>query len=375
MSCKKLFCNSIKARSIRACNLQVVGDVEVGKSLQVAGDVQLGGALTNPQNQPVELMKVSHGSTSLPLGFGDTLNFVSNTLDINIKPGSVTVQLEVDRVGPTGDTGATGATGSMGDTGDTGSSGGVTDLSDTPGMTNLVLIPSNDIGTGTTVEIKEATDSVAGLFTTNLKSNLTASDEGKSGYRITPKQGPLTAGGFAQIPLASEVQSGIIERTNYWIILRGSFDAIVGGGGSETARRVEWTGPNTPSGSWSVETSGDWRVSPGLSAFYKIEAAIDFVGTYPGVTALGGANTVFSLEIRNGADVQQFLTKTTAAYVPNPFIPLTAFEPSVSFSVSGIMLLTPGATNGFSIVVKRLADSNGNTGVGAPSVTCMVTLL
>ncbi|TCP64023.1 hypothetical protein [Baia soyae] len=55
-------------------------------------------------------------SGSVPLSFGDTINFISDTLEIEITPGSVDVRLEVA-------TGANGMTGPKGDTGPQGNTG------------------------------------------------------------------------------------------------------------------------------------------------------------------------------------------------------------------------------------------------------------
>ncbi|SDY04078.1 collagen-like protein [Thermoactinomyces sp. DSM 45892] len=56
---------------------------------------------------------------TVPLNFGDTLNFISDTLEITVTPGSANVRLEV----PTGANGATGPQGNTGPQGPTGADG------------------------------------------------------------------------------------------------------------------------------------------------------------------------------------------------------------------------------------------------------------
>ncbi|SDZ13212.1 hypothetical protein [Thermoactinomyces sp. DSM 45892] len=64
----------------------------------------------------------SGANGTVPLTFGDTLNFLSDTLEINVTPGSANVRLEV-ATGANGPTGADGATGPQGNTGPQGADG------------------------------------------------------------------------------------------------------------------------------------------------------------------------------------------------------------------------------------------------------------
>ncbi|MED3662941.1 collagen-like protein, partial [Ureibacillus terrenus] len=70
-----------------------------------------------------DLFFVADGSGNIAtMQLGDTLTFLSNTLNITVTDGSATVQIEMDTV-PTGMTGPTGPTGPQGDTGPTGPTG------------------------------------------------------------------------------------------------------------------------------------------------------------------------------------------------------------------------------------------------------------
>ncbi|MDQ0417530.1 hypothetical protein J2Z48_001703 [Croceifilum oryzae] len=105
---------------------------------------------------------------TVPLGFGDTINFISNTLDITVTPGSANVSLEVPtgttgaiadivqaivaELGLTGTTGATGATGADGADGATGATGatGVDGADGATGATGATGVDGADGATGAT---------------------------------------------------------------------------------------------------------------------------------------------------------------------------------------------------------------------------------